>query len=190
MLDEYLQDQAALYSTGGMTIEQRKEFELVLEFHQELRALVTGLLEAGTALMLASQVPAGQPSETVKRRILDEVAGRVQHATPDGIVMSGPDGLVQWVNTAFTEMCGYSLEELRGRKLGPVLQGAGTDRAAANRMRSAVKEYRPCRETLLNYHKDGSPYWVDISITPIFDQAGEPRWLVAREREVAEPTAA
>ena len=57
-------------------------------------------------------------------------------------------------------------------------------------MRSAVKEYRPCRETILNYHKDGSPYWVEIAIKPVFDDAGQPIWLVAREHELTDRVAA
>jgi hypothetical protein len=31
--------------------------------------------------------------------------------------MCGPDGLVQWINPDFSAMCGYTLEELRGKKL-------------------------------------------------------------------------
>jgi PAS domain S-box-containing protein len=106
------------------------------------------------------------------------------------MVMCGPDRLVQWVNPAFSEMCGYSLEELRGKNLGPILQGDKTDRESAARMRRAVHEYRPCRETILNYHKNGTPYWVEVAITPIFDEAGEPLWLVARERELKDRVAA
>ena len=104
--------------------------------------------------------------------------------------MSGPDGLVQWVNPAFSAMCGYTLDELRGKKLGPILQGAQTDRETAERMRLAVREYRPCRETILNYHKNGTPYWVEVAITPIMDDAGQPLWLVARERELVDHAAA
>ena len=104
--------------------------------------------------------------------------------------MSGPDGLVQWVNPAFTAMCGYTLDELRGKNLGPILQGEKTDRETAARMRRAVKEYQPCRETILNYHKNGEPYWVEIAITPILDDAGTPLWMVARERELHEHAAA
>jgi PAS domain S-box-containing protein len=91
---------------------------------------------------------------------------------------------VQWVNPAFTAMCGYTLDELRGKNLGPILQGEKTDRETAARMRRAVKEYQPCLETILNYHKNGEPYWVEIAITPILDDAGKPLWMVAREREL------
>ncbi len=87
-------------------------------------------------------------------------------------------------------MCGHALEDLRGKSLGPILQGEKTDPATVDRMRAAVRAKRSCRETVLNYHKDGQTYWVDVAITPIFDDDGELLWYVAREREVEEPAAA
>jgi PAS domain-containing protein len=57
-------------------------------------------------------------------------------------------------------------------------------------MRQAVHAWRPCRETILNYHKDGTPYWVEVAISPILNEAGEPLWLVARERELTDRIAA
>ena len=57
-------------------------------------------------------------------------------------------------------------------------------------MRRAVHERQPCHEKILNYQKNGTPYWFKIAITPITDEAGQPRWLVARERELPELFAA
>ena len=191
MLTDFLQDQAALYASGGMTAQQRDPFELVLEFHDELRVFVTGLLEVGSSLTLASLSTGGVSiSPALKSRICGLIANRPQHSTSEGMVASGPDGLVQWVNPAFSAMCGYSLDELRGKKLGPILQGAKTDRETAERMRRAVHQYQPCRETILNYHKNGTPYWVEVAITPILDEAGQPLWMVARERELIDHVAA
>ncbi len=191
MLNEFLQGQAAHYAAGTMTTQEREQFELVLEFHRELRELVDGLVEIGAAVMLSTQSSASAaPSPGLKARLSGLIAGRAQHVTPEGIVMSGPDGLVQWVNPAFSAMCGYTLEELKGKNLGPILQGAGTDRETAERMRRAVHEYRPCQETILNYHKNGTAYWVEVAITPILDDAGELLWLVARERELTDRIAA
>jgi hypothetical protein len=51
-------------------------------------------------------------------------------------------------------------------------------------MRRAVHQCRPCTETLLNYHKNGDAYWVQVSIAPILDDRGELLWFVAREREM------
>jgi len=191
MLSDFLQDQAALYVSGSMTAPERGQFELILEFHHEVRALVAELAEVGAAVMLAGPAHAwALPSPEIKARVLGLIAGRSQRVTPEGMVASGPDGLVQWINPAFSAMCGYTLDELRGKKLGPILQGEATDRETAARMRSAVHAHRPCRETILNYHKNGTPYWVEVAITPILNDKGEPLFLVARERELADHVAA
>jgi PAS domain S-box-containing protein len=191
MLNDFLQDQAALYAAGTMTAAERERFELILEFHEELRAVVTALLETSAALTVSLPQPATSgPSPGVKERLSKLIKDRPQSVAPEAMVMCGPDRLVQWVNPAFSEMCGYSLEELRGKSLSPILQGEKTDREAADRMRRAVHEYRPCCETILNYHKNGTPYWVEVAITPILDDAGQPLWLVARERELKDYAAA
>ena len=191
MLTDFLQDQAARYASGGMTGQEREPFELVLEFHDELRDLVAGLMEVSASLALASQpLDAAAAPPALKVRISRLLANHPQHCSPVGMVMSGPDGLVLWVNRAFSAMCGYSLEELRGKNLGPILQGAKTDRETAERMRRAVHQYRACSETILNYRKNGTPYWVEVAIMPILDDAGQPLWMVARERELADRVAA
>ena len=185
MLSEFLQDQAALYASGAMTAEERPQFEIVLEFHDELREVVAGLMDVAAAITLANQQAVGvTPSPELRSRLSGLIAGTPQQTAPEGMVMSGPDGRVQWINPAFSAMCGYTLDELRGKKLGPILQGEKTDREASARMRQAVHARRPCSETILNYHKNGTPYWVEVAITPILDDADQLLWLVAREREL------
>lgn len=191
MIQDLLQDQAALYVSGEMSARERDDFELILEFHDEARELVKDLQEIGTALLLSSLPADGPvPSAQLKEKILHATAGQPQQTTPEAFVMTGPDRLVQWVNSAFVAMCGYALDELRGKKLGPILQGEKTDPAAVGRMRRAMQEFQPCHETVVNYRKDGSAYWVDIAITPILNDEGTPLWFVAREHEVMLPLAA
>jgi PAS domain S-box-containing protein len=191
MLNDFLQDRAALYASGEMSAEEREQFELLLEFHEELREFAIGLTETvATMASVASRRAGDAPSPALKQRISELIGTRPQQREHEALVVSGPDGLVQWVNPAFSTMCGYSLDELRGRKLGPLLQGRDTDRATAARIREAVHTSRPCRETILNYHKNGSAYWVDIEISPVLDERGAPLWLMAREREVSNPAAA
>ena len=185
MINELLQDRAALYVSGTMTAREREDFELILEFHDELRQFVAESQDVGTAILLAGvSSDLRTPSARLKANILHAIEGEAQQVTSDSFVMTGPDRLVQWVNPAFVAMCGYSLEELKGKSLGPILQGEKTDQATAARMRQAVHDYQPCREQLINYRKDGSPYRVDIEITPILDDAGAPLFMVAREREL------
>jgi PAS domain S-box-containing protein len=189
-MNNFQQSQACAYISGAMPREEREQFELLLEFDPELRVWTGQMADAGAALVMASQPAASGPATALKARIAGLISGRPQQTVAEGLVISGLDGLVQWVNPAFTGMCGHTLDELKGKKLGPILQGADTDRATADRMRVAVHERRPCRETILNYHKNGTPSLVEIAITPIVDAEGRPMLLAAREREIKEQAAA
>ena len=191
MIHKFLEERAALYASGALPCDERERFELVLEFHPELRVYVARLAAtaAEIAVATAPHPPVPLPA-SLKAKVLAAIADRPQRATAAGLVMTGPDGLVQWINPAFSAMCGYTIDELSGKKLGPILQGENTDRATVERMRRAVHEYRPCQETILNYHKNGTPYWVEIAIVPICDDSDQPVWLVAREKELPDYVAA
>ncbi|MCW5547473.1 MAG: PAS domain-containing protein [Opitutaceae bacterium] len=166
-----------------MTAPERESLEVVLEFHDGLRAAVAQMQQVVAAVTLAKGVGAAKPSAQLKQRILT-AAGSSPRAEKDCLVVTTPAGLVEWVNAEFTAMCGYELAELKGRKPGSLLQGPDTDPAAVARIRAALRERRPCRETLVNYHKDGTAYRADIRISPVLAEEGEPLWLVARERKL------
>jgi PAS domain S-box-containing protein len=184
MLSELLQDRAALYVAGAMTAPERESFELVLEVHEALRAHVAELQKAGTALLTARPAPVAAPPADLKARLLGAIETHPRQTEPDAFVRADPEGRVEWFNPAFAAMCGYSAEEIQGRKPGELLQGPETDPAAVQRIRESLRARRPCRETLVNYHKDGSRYEVDVAITPILDEEGEPLWFVAKERKL------
>jgi PAS domain S-box-containing protein len=171
MLSEHLQEQAALFAAGALTTQQREQFELVVEFHDELREFVKDLVETSAAVTMATGRDRDtKPTPELKARMFAAIANTPQEVSPDALVMSGPDGLVQWINPAFSAMCGYTLKELRGKKLGPILQGEDTDRETANG-RNAVHACLPCRETT-QLPQERRSYWVEIAITPIRDDSG------------------
>jgi PAS domain S-box-containing protein len=186
VITEQLQEQAALYAGGALTAPQRAQFEFVLEFRADVRALVRDFQELAAAATLATQENSLRPSAALKRRVLGLLDDRVQQTREPGFVMTNADGLVIWVNPAFSALCGYTIEELKDRKLGPLLQGPRTDPAAVARVREAVRRQEPCSEALINYHKNGQPYWVSINITPIQDAGGKVLWFAAREMELPE----
>jgi diguanylate cyclase (GGDEF)-like protein/PAS domain S-box-containing protein len=108
-------------------------------------------------------------------------------------VNAGPDGAVDpriiFVNPAFTRLTGYTAEEVIGRKPG-FLQGPGTDPEARARVREAIHARRPVRGQLLNYAKDGRPYWLDMNIVPLSDESGAITHFVAIERDITAQKAA
>jgi len=79
-----------------------------------------------------------------------------------------PDNPLVWVNPAFTRITGYAAEEAVGRNCR-FLQGPATDQAAVAEIRAALAEQRPGTTTLLNYRKDGTAFWNQLSVSPVFD---------------------
>ena len=88
------------------------------------------------------------------------------------VIIADPQGKIEWVNPAFEKKTGYTRRESIGRTPGSFLQGPGSDKAVADHIRRALREGRSSAGELLNYTKDGTPYWVSFQITPIFDEDG------------------
>jgi PAS domain S-box-containing protein len=109
-------------------------------------------------------------SEKIEQEKELKKLSRVARETQNGVIITGPNGLVEWVNEAFTKITGYSLEESKGKKPGDFLQGPDTDPDAVARISDALDRQEPVTEELLNYSKEGNPYWIRLNITPIFDE--------------------
>jgi len=185
VLNEWLQDRAADFVSGAMPADERDGFEVLVAADAELRDHLGVLQEAANlALWRTAPAPVAPPAE-LKARILAAAGVLPQEKRAEAFVLADAGGRVVWVNDAFTELCGYSLTELRGRKPGELLQGPDTDPATVARLRAAQQARVACRAELVNYHKDGSRYRVSVRLCPLLDEAGEPLWFTARERQLA-----
>ena len=103
----------------------------------------------------------------------------------DAHSIDAPGPRIVYVNKAFTEISGYTFEEAVGQS-PRMLQGPGTDRKALDRIRRALQQHRECREEVLNYHKDGTAYWLHLHIVPLSDETGEIRYFGAIQRNITE----
>ncbi|MFN8662276.1 MAG: PAS domain S-box protein [Thermomicrobiales bacterium] len=100
---------------------------------------------------------------------------RALDATRNGIVITDPtqpDDPIVDANPAFTALTGYDRSEVLGRNCR-FLQGPDTDADVIARLRDALAAGNDCVETLLNYRKDGSPFWNDLSIAAVPDANGK-----------------
>lgn len=168
-----------------MSAAERESFEVIAAFEPELGAHVAALQEAVSAAVPMMAPKTEALPIALKARILAAVEASPQQREREAFVVADRSGRVAWVNEAFTALCGYTLDELRGRKPGELLQGAETDRAAIARLREAQRALVACDVELVNYHKDGSRYRVAVRLSPFLDDAGAPLWFVARERRLA-----
>lgn len=81
-------------------------------------------------------------------------------------------------------MNGYTADEVLGQK-PKMFQGEGTSKKTIALISKAIKNKTPFEATILNYHKNGSPYKCWIQGEPVFNKMGEVVNFIAYEREVA-----
>lgn len=157
-----------------------------------LGGTVTGLASSGIgrsleqhALVVLLELSGTEYGE---RRRLEVLRDRAVVATDMSFTITDPrrdDDPLVWVNPSFTTLTGYPAEEAVGRNCR-FLQGANTDRAAVQRVADALRERRPVIEVLLNYRRDGTAFWNQVAISPVFDGSGDLVNFVGVQNDVTE----
>jgi len=97
----------------------------------------------------------------------------------------GHDNPIVWVNDAFLNQTGYARDELIGRNCR-LLQGPETDRQEIARMRAAIGAGEPIALEILNYRRDGTPFWNGMTINPIRDEAGGIAYFFAAQADMTD----
>jgi PAS domain S-box-containing protein len=110
----------------------------------------------------------------------------VASQTTNGVIITDTEGRIEWINEGFTRISGYTLHDLRGLTPGSVLQGPDSDAGTVAHMRAALQRREPFQVELINYGKDGRPYWIRISCNPLLDAAGNPQGFMAIQSDVTE----
>jgi len=92
-------------------------------------------------------------------------------AAANAIVISDTDGIIQWVNPAFTGMTGYSTQEAVGQKTS-LLRSGMQEEAFYDDLWQTLAEGRVWQGEIVNRRKDGSLYPEEQTITPVHDEQG------------------
>lgn len=96
----------------------------------------------------------------------------VANGTDNSVIITDAEGKIEYVNPGFERMTGYRTEDVKGRKPGSFLQGPHTDSGTVARIREFLAARKPFYDEILNYHKNGAPYWISLAINPILDGQG------------------
>jgi PAS domain S-box-containing protein len=92
-------------------------------------------------------------------------------------IISG-NGILEWVNDGFVRLTGYTAEEVTGRDPFNYFQGKNSDPVVINSMRTAMKEKQNFVSEILKYHKNGTRYWTQVTVTPIItDDNSETKFI-------------
>ncbi|MDN3654080.1 PAS domain S-box protein [Ferruginibacter paludis] len=94
-----------------------------------------------------------------------------------------PGQQIIFVNEAFTKMTGYTAGEIAG-KSPKILQGPKSDRKELKRLGEAIRRWECCEITTINYKKNGEPFWINMSVSPVANDKGLVTHFIAIERDV------
>ena len=104
---------------------------------------------------------------------------------PTAIVITNPQGGIEYVNPHFMQLTGYTLEEVRGKTPQVLKSGETTDELYAS-LWIAIQAGKVWEGEILNRKKNGQLYWVHELIAPVLDDHGEVTHFVAMQEDITE----
>lgn len=114
-------------------------------------------------------------------RILSSIAD----VNINAVVICDKFGKVEWVNTSFERITGYSLKEIIGKSPGSILQGDETDPETITYLKQQIRAGEPFNCEILNYSKSNKKYWIRIQGQALKDRNGEVLKYFAIEEDIS-----
>lgn len=109
-------------------------------------------------------------------------------ACSNGVIIADarhPNYPVIYVNSAFEQITGYKATEVIGQS-SRFLQSADMEKSAIAQVRSALATGKNCQLVLHNARKDGSWFWHQLNISPIYDDNGKLSYFIGIQTDISE----
>ncbi len=138
-------------------------------------------------LMLAvGQIVDASNRQAAQEKIKAELANlsAVASQTTNAVVITDTRGKTVWVNAGFTRLTEYTLEDIRGKSPGELLQGPETDPVTVKKMHAAYVKRQGFEVEVINYSRSGRAYWVRVSCTPLLNESGELDGFIAIQSDI------
>ncbi len=126
-------------------------------------------------------------SDVTQRKLAEErlrVCDTAIKAVSQGVIIAGPDRLILTANSAFTAITGYSEGEIVGRNC-KFLQGPLTEPRTVAAIREAQQNVTDFAGEILNYRKDGTAFWNEMTVSPVRDELGQLTHFIGITRDIS-----
>jgi diguanylate cyclase (GGDEF)-like protein/PAS domain S-box-containing protein len=114
-----------------------------------------------------------------------EIQARVLQSAVNGIVITDPEGRIEWANPAFERITGYPLAEMLGRDFS-FLRPEQHDEALYRRLWETISDGRSFTGEFVNRRKDGGLVTVEQAITPVVGAGGRIEKFIAITEDITE----
>lgn len=214
-LDEaraWLQDHSPVLTITDLNLPDGKGIELVENERHEKKAVIvmTGLGDENEAVRA---LKAGALDYVVKsdysfnemphlvdralrefsqiqenRRVTEEIR-KLSHAVEQSfsaLLITDLAGTIEYVNPRFTEIAGYSAEEVIGKNPRILSAHDPENKVDTKALWEAIRSGETWRGLFHNKRKDGSLYWDQTTISPIRNEKGEITHFVAAKEDITD----
>jgi PAS domain S-box-containing protein len=123
--------------------------------------------------------------QKVLKKELEQMA-LVASKTNNAVIITDGNAQIRWVNQAFLDISGYSLNDVLGQKPAELLHGPETDPDTIEYIANTVNAGEGCRVEIANYGKDNQPYWVTMDIQPVLSEDNETTEYIAVQSDISE----
>jgi len=132
----------------------------------------------------------GFVTDITARKLAEEelkTRNQVITSTSNGIIITDPnqtDNPIIYVNPAFEKMTGYSASEVIGKN-GRFLHKNKPEQTALSELHKSLKAKAGCKVTIENVKKDGTTFWNELTISPVFDENGKLQYYVGIQNDIS-----
>lgn len=120
-----------------------------------------------------------------KNEQLEELS-LVASETGNSIMITDETGKIEWVNTGFTRLTGFTIEETIGRRAAEFLHGPKTDKILGENLSLCRFEGPTLSAEIIKYRKDSTPVWVEENVTRVHDEQENRVKFIFIESDVTE----
>lgn len=130
-------------------------------------------------------------TDITQRKLIEEglrLRDRAIAASSNGIVIAdvtSPDSSIIYVNPAFERLTGYSAAEVMGQNF-LLLQGADINQPGLKELSNAMQSGQDCTVILRNSCQDGSIFWHELNISPVYDIDGYLTHYIGIQTDITE----
>ena len=135
-----------------------------------------------SAVLEGTMVDISERKHSENRLLLQSTA---LAAAANAIAITDPDGIIQWVNPAFTDLTGYSMSELIETSLWNLKSG-GSQKAPVEDITSTTSDGLVWQGELVNSRKDGRLYTEEMTVTPVRGDSNTIGHLIAVQQDISE----
>ena len=124
-------------------------------------------------------------SERKRAELAQRLSSAILRSVSHGVIVTTHDQLIISANAAYLAITGYPEAEVLGRNCR-FMQGPDTNQLTRQEIRLALLADREFAGEILNYRKDGTPFWNDLTISPVRDPHGIITHFVGITRDMTE----